>query len=198
MYDTLVLETLGITDSKVCKEESLYCGDAAGRKQKPFNDFSSDDLLFSVNTGLKFYTPEMLFKGEKLNFNLIPGAKIDKTLSIEESKVSTDDTNLIKKYQDLSKCSKQEVIIAVGSPGAGKSTFWRQYLSKTHERINNDEIKNLKKLQQQFVEYLNKGKSIVIDMTNPSVEKRKEWIDLIKKTHPCLPIKCLYFDIPKE
>ena len=98
MYDTLVLETLGITDSKVCKEESFYCGDAAGRKQKPFNDFSSDDLLFSVNTGLKFYTPEMLFKDEKINFNLIPGAKIDKTLSIEESKVSTDDTILIKKY----------------------------------------------------------------------------------------------------
>lgn len=45
----------------VDKVNSFYCGDAAGRKQKPFNDFSSDDLLYSINLGLKFYTPEMLF-----------------------------------------------------------------------------------------------------------------------------------------
>ena len=61
-------------------ESSFYCGDAAGRKQAPFNDFSNDDLLYSVNLGLKFYTPEMLFKKELLNFKIVSGAKIDDEL----------------------------------------------------------------------------------------------------------------------
>ena len=50
---------------KVDQSQSFYCGDAAGRKQAPFNDFSNDDLLFSVSIKMKFYTPEMLFKGDK-------------------------------------------------------------------------------------------------------------------------------------
>ena len=61
----------------VDKKESFYCGDAAGRKQPPFNDFSNDDLLFSVNLKLKFYTPEMLFNGEKQNFKDIPGVIVE-------------------------------------------------------------------------------------------------------------------------
>ena len=50
---------------KVDRKESFYCGDAAGRKQAPFNDFSNDDLLYSITLKIKFYTPEMLFKDEK-------------------------------------------------------------------------------------------------------------------------------------
>ena len=65
---------------------SFYCGDAAGRKQKPFNDFSNDDLLFSINLGLKFYTPEMLFLGEKINFKEIQGVKLDQEFQKKEEK----------------------------------------------------------------------------------------------------------------
>lgn len=46
---------------------SFYCGDAAGRK----GDFSPDDKFFALNTGLKFYTPEMLFRGDPLNFPVV-------------------------------------------------------------------------------------------------------------------------------
>ena len=56
--------------------DSFYCGDAAGRKNKQpeadgnksKNDFSSDDLLYSINLGIRFCTPEMFFLGHKLNF----------------------------------------------------------------------------------------------------------------------------------
>jgi hypothetical protein len=61
-------------------EDSFYCGDAAGRK----SDFSSDDLLFALNTGLKFYTPEMLFKNEERNYKVVKGLKVPG----EESKKS--------------------------------------------------------------------------------------------------------------
>ena len=42
------------------KEESLYCGDAAGRNESANSsrDFSADDLLFGRALGVKFYTPE--------------------------------------------------------------------------------------------------------------------------------------------
>ena len=45
------------------KQESLYCGDAAGRKEKGDlkRDFSADDILFAKALGVKFYTPELLF-----------------------------------------------------------------------------------------------------------------------------------------
>lgn len=44
----------------VNREESLYCGDAAGRKENAHlsKDFSADDLLFARALGVKFYTPE--------------------------------------------------------------------------------------------------------------------------------------------
>ena len=51
------------------REDSLYCGDAAGRevgwsagKKK---DFSCSDRLFADNVGVKFYTPEEFFLGNK-------------------------------------------------------------------------------------------------------------------------------------
>lgn len=49
-------------------EESFYCGDAAGRKQKPFNDHSDDDMCFAIKLQLRFFTPEMLFLDSKLNY----------------------------------------------------------------------------------------------------------------------------------
>ena len=70
---------------RVCKllgsvtdiSKSFYCGDAAGRQ----NDHTNDDLLFSINNKLRFFTPEMLFKNEELNFNPLPGTILGKSES---------------------------------------------------------------------------------------------------------------------
>ena len=77
---------MNVKQSNIDKNLSFYCGDAAGRKQKPFNDFSNDDLLFSINLGLKFFTPEMLFLGEKINFKEIQGVKLDQEFQKKEEK----------------------------------------------------------------------------------------------------------------
>jgi hypothetical protein len=52
------------------KHESLYCGDAAGRKEQGElkRDFSADDLLYAKALGVKFYTPELLFLGKDSRF----------------------------------------------------------------------------------------------------------------------------------
>jgi len=35
-------------------------------------------LLFAINVGLPFETPEMLFDGQPLNFEVVSGVKVDK------------------------------------------------------------------------------------------------------------------------
>jgi len=77
LWTVLCDQIMKVKQSEIDKDSSFYCGDAAGRKQKPFNDFSNDDLLFSINLGIKFYTPEMLFLDEDMNFKEVPGIILD-------------------------------------------------------------------------------------------------------------------------
>lgn len=53
--------------SKIDMGESFYCGDAAGRPATATRkkDFTDTDIKFAANVGLKFYTPEQFFLGEK-------------------------------------------------------------------------------------------------------------------------------------
>ena len=77
LWTVLCDQIFQVKQSEIDKDSSFYCGDAAGRKQKPFNDFSNDDLLFSITLGIKFYTPEMLFLDEDMNFKEVPGIILD-------------------------------------------------------------------------------------------------------------------------
>ncbi len=73
--------------------------------------------------------------------------------------------------------AEQELIIMVGNPGSGKSTSSRYYEALGYEIINQDTLgtraKVLKTLKTKWAE----GKSCIIDSTNPSTEKRIEYID---------------------
>ena len=52
---------------------------------------------------------------------------------------------MIAKYKALAQPDKKDMIIFVGAPGSGKSTFYRSYLSGSYYRLNNDSLKNPKK-----------------------------------------------------
>ena len=67
MYQYFLKEILKVKDDDIDKEKSFYCGDAAGRYQ----DHSPDDLLFAIKMGLVFYTPEMLFLDQEVDFKVI-------------------------------------------------------------------------------------------------------------------------------
>jgi bifunctional polynucleotide phosphatase/kinase len=54
---------------------SFYCGDAAGRRK----DHSNDDLVFSINVGLPFCTPEMIFQNKPVDFEEAPGIRVAST-----------------------------------------------------------------------------------------------------------------------
>lgn len=58
------------------------------------------------------------------------------------------------------------MVIFCGSPGAGKSTFWKNYMPQ-YERVNRDTLKTKEKCYKVAEEHINNGKSVIIDNTNP-------------------------------
>jgi len=80
LWKLLLDDILNLKQDRIDMKESFYCGDAAGRKKKPFNDHSSDDLIFSINLRLKFYTPEMFFLNKPINFKPLQGTILDSTI----------------------------------------------------------------------------------------------------------------------
>jgi len=85
---------------------------------------------------------------------------------------------------------KKELIVFVGMPGSGKSTYYRKNL-KDHIHIEQDKIGTRKNLLKELDKSLLTDKSIVIDSTNPLQENRLEYYEKAKKHN--YNIKVLYF-----
>lgn len=87
------------------------------------------------------------------------------------------------------------MVLFVGSPGSGKSTFWQNYMPK-YSRINRDTLKTKEKCYKVAEEEIKKGNSIIIDNTNPKADDRKYFIDLAKKYG--YKVRCFQFLTTKE
>ena len=78
-----------------------------------------------------------------------------------------------------------ELVIFIGLQASGKSTFYRQYFTATHELVSKDLFRNNKnrsRRQTQLIEgALQIGHSVVVDNTNPTVEDRTALIELGNK-----------------
>ena len=70
--------------------------------------------------------------------------------------------------------------ICCGAPGSGKSNFCKNYLSD-YVRINRDTLKTKEKCLKVAEQEILKGKSVVIDNTNPKKDDRRLYIDLATK-----------------
>lgn len=169
-------------------EKSLYVGDAAGRKSnyKGKKDFADTDLKFALNCGIDFMVPENFF-------NLIPNYKFKHSLKPYVFKQLGEQEK--DKYSFL---NKDCFIIMVGYPGSGKSTFFKTYLEQYgFIRVNNDttgnENKSLKLLEDKISE---NNKRFVIDNTNPSIGKRRIFINIAKNNN--LPCICILFNITRD
>jgi predicted kinase len=69
-----------------------------------------------------------------------------------------------------------EIVVFVGLPAAGKTTFYRQRFGATHVHVSKDNFRSARypgrRQRREIAEALTAGKSVVVDNTNPSLEER--------------------------
>lgn len=145
------------------KTKSIYCGDACGRK----TDFSNSDLLFALNIGIQFMTPEELFFNktdedteEECILDYIDWKKYNKTADKTIPKIKT------------------RVVMLMGAPGSGKSTLAEklsgEIISKDIQGTTSKSIKFMKSILEDT------NKMIIIDNTHSSLKSREEYLKHLK------------------
>ncbi|KAK6081466.1 DNA kinase phosphatase pnk1 [Seiridium cupressi] len=186
-----ICEDYDIPEDGVDSENSVFVGDAGGRTAFLKNasaiakDFSCSDRNFAHNVGISYKTPEEFFLGEEPR-----EFQRDFDLAKHEYKEEEDGFVFEKK-------NKQDIVLFVGPPGAGKSTFyWRHLKPLAYERINQDTLKSRAKCFKVAGDALSEGDSVAIDNTNPDTDGRAEWIAFAKKHK--VPIRCVWFKTPIE
>lgn len=87
-----------------------------------------------------------------------------------------------------------EIIIMMGFPGSGKSTFAKKICENdNYVHIEGDVYKTPANMIKKAFEYIPHGKSIVFDATNGTIAKRKEYVDFAKKVNysvRCIHLSC--------
>lgn len=90
--------------------------------------------------------------------------------------------------------SKREVLVLVGFPGAGKSTYCQQLPEYT--RINQDTLGNRDACLKAASEALDCGHSIVIDRCNHNRDQRRHWIKLAQSYG--VDARCVFLYVDPE
>ena len=150
---------------------SFYVGDAAGRE----GDHSNSDYNFAFNIGIKFFTEEFFEGNMKVVEPEYPDIK--SWLSVKKPVIKKDEL---------------ELVLLVGFPGCGKSTFAKKYYSD-YIYINQDTDKTAANSIKKFKLGVKNNKSIIVDNTNLDYNKRQEFIELITEDYI---VKIIVFDIP--
>lgn len=70
------------------------------------------------------------------------------------------------------------LVILIGLPAAGKSTYFRAHFAATHVHVSKDLLPRGARQEPLIEAALKAGKSVVVDNTNPSVAIRAPLIDL--------------------
>ncbi|XP_077466907.1 bifunctional polynucleotide phosphatase/kinase [Stigmatopora argus] len=177
----------------VDKTQSFYVGDAAGRPEnwapgKKKKDFSCSDRLFALNLNLLFHTPEEYFLGWKsASYNLpqFDPRKLDSTARLFDPPSASLTS------------SKTEIVVAVGFPASGKSTFFHTHIiPKGYVYVNRDTLGSWKSCVVACEQALKEGRSVAVDNTNPDLESRKRYVDVAKAAG--VSCRCFHFSATME
>lgn len=147
-------------------DKSFYTGDAADA-----TCWSDMDRQFANNIGIKFKNINEIFP-----FILVHPLA----------------TNIISYHK-----YEQEMIINVGYSACGKTTFTEvKFVTHGYVRINCDLLKTSAKILKECIKQLKAGKSIVVDSTASTVEKRAIYINLANTYG--VPVRCFLFPMSIE
>lgn len=154
---------------KVIRSKSLYVGDAAGRE----TDHGNSDREFVENLNR-----QVSVEGQRTEIKFYTPEEIFPVNQVYIPK-------------------EQTLIVMVGMPGAGKSTFVKEKLQSSDDlnqqwyHVEQDVMKTERKILSAVKSGLINGKSVVVDATNSSLSRRKKYIELAKELN--VPSMILYF-----
>lgn len=160
---------------------------------------------FALNAGISFFTPEEFFVERKFT---VPTASVaivqalHAVFRMDETKSHDMETTPPRPTQIVASdaarigtvplqlaVGKQEMVVLVGSPSAGKTTFFERYFAPhSYAHINRDTLGSTAKCVHQCRAALKEGLSVVIDNTNPSIATRKLYLDVAKEIG--VPVRC--------
>lgn len=89
-----------------------------------------------------------------------------------------------------------KVIIMVGKPGSGKSTYAKS-LGNEYSIVNQDILGNRNKCIEYTKLLLNEDKSVIIDRTNINKKQRAYWVKIAKE-YNVTDISCIEFKIDSD
>lgn len=203
-------------EDRVNKLSSFFVGDAAGRKR----DFSDSDLKFAINIELTFHTPENFFKGTPYTPSGLSLGDFNPHNFVTEGQFQMGEPHgdaevrecleqivrpktmgplLMEGFAtgDDGAPKKQTMVILVGSPASGKSTFSKRYLTiNGYVWVNNDSSTTAKALKAAAAA-IAEGKSVVVDNTNGTKTARAKYLEIAKKQGN-VAMYCLKMETPKN
>lgn len=182
MYRALVRHHMEDTP-RVDVPAIVYCGDAAGRSA----DFSDSDRKFAYNCGMDFVTPEVLFGIRKF------GDDAERYQYVGFNPTGYLDRLALAPAVPPLGPRDMGMVILVGPPGCGKSTYCKRHLSGYHV-VSRDELGTVDRCRTAAMVGLLGAGRVVIDATNPSANARREFLRIAATSR--VPAYCVLFVTP--
>ncbi|GAA6011052.1 hypothetical protein JCM11491_005920 [Sporobolomyces phaffii] len=178
-------------------EKSFYVGDAAGRA----GDHADTDRKFASNCGLPFFTPEEYFKGVPTSNKFTLSGFNVKLHDHSQPLFTPTSAPLLPRRSSEFDDEPVEVVIFVGSPGAGKTSFYKKHFHpKGYVHINQDTLRTrdacVKLLRASLS--CNPPKSCVIDNTSPAAATREVYLSILRSEFPTVKARCFVFTASRE
>jgi bifunctional polynucleotide phosphatase/kinase len=182
---------LAEVNGPVSADECAFIGDAAGRA----NDFSDCDRKFALNIGIRFFTPEELFLGAAPETYALGGWHPSAAMRVEHASVEGR-AGEASAIISASKPPGAELLVLVGRPGSGKSTFSQELGQLGYVRVCQDELGTKARCVKAVKDLLSRRVCVVLDATNSSPRTRAEWIALARQQRAS--VRALLIDVSRE